>query len=153
MTQVVTPSKTITKGQAGKFADVLINALCKSNLPSEPTQQVIETHGAALAAEFVALVQKRVETNSDLLMPHVKIDRSRTQQAMIDATDRAKYLDGSVVKMIPKGEGAEADVYFFKVGRYLPVADLAKEYELRGLVPDHYAQAAVNEADPAFADE
>ena len=55
---------------------------------------------------------------------------------------------------MPRGEGDEAEVFFFKLGRYVNDADLEKEYELRGLKPaDPYSLAAVNEADPAFADD
>jgi hypothetical protein len=43
---------------------------------------------------------------------------------------------------------------FFKLNRYVSDADLDKEYELRGLKPaDPYSLAAVNEDDPAFADD
>lgn len=56
--------------------------------------------------------------------------------------------------MMPRGDGDESDVIFFKPGRSVSDVDLDKEYALRGLVPaDPYALAAVNEADPAFADE
>ncbi len=63
MTEVVTPSdiKTITKGQAGKFVDVAVDALVKSGLSSELTQKILESQGAALAEEFVGAVRKRVE--------------------------------------------------------------------------------------------
>ncbi|MDO8567036.1 MAG: hypothetical protein Q7R58_02700 [bacterium] len=54
---------------------------------------------------------------------------------------------------MPRGEGEEVDVYLFKLGRKVNDAELQEEYELRGLVPDPYALAAVNGADPAFADE
>ncbi|MFA5942775.1 MAG: hypothetical protein WC798_03860, partial [Candidatus Paceibacterota bacterium] len=65
-----------------------------------------------------------------------------------------QYTDADVVAEMPKGEGAEANVVFFKLGRYISDDDLEKEYEMRGLVPvDPFALAAINEADPAFADE
>ena len=157
MTEVVTPSdKSITKGQAGKFCDVFADALVKSGLPSEPIQQVLASQGSTLADEFVALVRKRVEAMSSIIVRRVKVDRTRTPQAMLDATGRNKYVTDSVVKAMPKGDGDgdEVDVHFFKLDRYVSDADLDKEYELRGLIPaDPYSQGAVNEADPAFADD
>ena len=153
MAKAVSPSNTITRGQAAKFSDLQVAALCKSDLPSDITQQVLEQNGAALAAEFVASVRRHVEARSDTIVRHAKVNRTLTQEQMIGATGREQYVDKNVLAAIPKGEGEEVDVHFFKLGRYIKVGDLTKEYELRGLKPDHYAQAAVNEADPAFADE
>ena len=156
MTQVVSPSATnsITSGQIGKIQELLGAALRKSGLQSEPTQSVIEQQGDALVAEMVATVRKRVEAVSSMIVRHVKVNRNRTPQQVLDATGRKQYTDSKVVKAMPKGEGDETDVHFFKLGRYVSDADLEKEYELRGLKPaDPYSLAAVNEADPAFADE
>lgn len=155
MTQVVSPSiESITKGQIGKFYDVLADALGKSGLPKDPTQQVLEEQGKALASEFVAAVRKRVEAMSSIITRRVSVDRSRDPQAVLDATGRKQYTDGKVVKAMPCGEGDEVDVHFFKLGRWISDADLDKEYDLRGLKPaDPYSLAAVNEADPAFADD
>ena len=156
MTQVVSPSATnsITPGQIGKIQELLGAALRKSGLQSEPTQLVIEQQGDALVAEMVATVRKRVEAVSSMIVRHAKANRNRTPQQVLDATGRKQYTDSKVVKAMPKGEGDETDVHFFKLGRYVSDADLEKEYELRGLKPaDPYSLAAVNEADPAFADE
>lgn len=90
----------------------------------------------------------------DMLTHHVTVDRTRSPQDAIAATGRNQYVNENVVAMMPRGEGDEADVIFFKLGRSVSDADLDKEYALRGLEPiDPYALAAVNEADPAFADE
>jgi hypothetical protein len=155
MAHAVSPSATnpVTAGQIGKLQDLLGAALRKSGLQSEPTQQVLESQGAALAEELVAVVRKHVEAVSNMIVRRAKVDRTRTPEQVIDATCRVKYVDDDVVETMPNGEGDEVDVYFFKVGRYLPVDEVAKEYELRGLKSDPYAQAAVNEADPTFADD
>lgn len=162
MSKIMSPSeiKPITPGQAGKFYDVLVSALCKSGLPSEPTQQILESQGAALADEFVVSVCKRVDAISDMIVRRVKVHRSRSQQYMLDATDRKQYTDRKVVNAMPKDGCDEDDVFFFKPDKsaydkngLISDDNLAKEYELRGLKPDPYAQAAVNEADPAFADD
>ena len=155
MTQVVSPSvNSITQKQIGKVCDLLTAALRKSGLQSEPSQLVIEQQGGPLVAEMVATFRKRVEAVSNMIVRHAKVNRSRTPEKMLDATSRKQYTDRKVVSAMPLGEGDEADVFFFNLGRYISDADLEKEYELRGLKPaDPYAQAAVNEADPAFADD
>lgn len=162
MTQVVSPSeiKPITPGQAGKFYDVFVAALCKSGLPSEPTQQVLESQGGALANEFVASVRKRVDAVSNMIVRRVKVNRSRSQQDMLDVTGRKQYTDRNVVKNMPKDGRDDDEVFFFRPDKsaydkngLISDDNLAKEYELRDLKPDPYAQAAVNEADPAFADD
>ena len=155
MTEVMTPStKPITKGQAGKFIDVFIDALVKSGLPSEPTQQVLEEQGAAVAAECVSIVRKRVDAMSSIIVRRVQVDISRTPQQALDATGRKQYTDSGVVAAMPKGAGGEVEVHFFKLDRYISDNDLEGEYASRGLKPaDPCSLAAVNEADPAFADE
>jgi hypothetical protein len=63
------------------------------------------------------------------------------------------------VDAMPKGEGNEVEVVFFKPdlsnrNGFISDDDLEKEFDLRGLMPaDPISVAAVNEADPAFADE
>lgn len=94
------------------------------------------------------------EMLGNLIVRHVSVNRSRSAQEAIDATGRNKYLDDNVVATMPQGEGDEADVFFFKLARIASDEEVEKEYELRGYKPaDPYALAAVNEADPSFADE
>lgn len=152
----MTPSGSITAGQIGKICDLLTAALRKSGLPSEPVQQVIETQGEQLVSELVAVVRKRVEAASDLIVRRVKVDRSRNPQRVLDATGRRQYADPDVVADMPgSGNGTEeVEVHFFKLGRYVSDDELEKEYDLRGLKPaDPYSLAQVNADDPAFADE
>ena len=155
MTEVMTPStKPITKGQAGKFIDVFIDALVKSGLPSEPTQQVLEEQGTAVAAECVAIVRKRADAISSVIVRRVPVNILRAAQQALDATGRKQYTDSDVVAAMPKGAGGEVEVHFFKLDRYISENDLEDEYASHGLKPaDPYSLAAVNEADPAFADE
>jgi hypothetical protein len=55
---------------------------------------------------------------------------------------------------MPKGEGEEVEVVFFRLSRWVSDTDLDKEYGLRDLKPaDPYSLSAVNEADPDFTDE
>lgn len=90
---------------------------------------------------------------SNLIVRRVKVNRNRTPQEAIDATGRRQYVDISVVDAMPRGEGEGSEIFFFIPDRLLSDDDLEKEYELRGLKPaDPYSLAAVNEIDPAFAD-
>lgn len=85
-----------------------------------------------------------------------KLDRSRTPQQVLNDTNRIQFTIPFVVAAMPSGgTGVQENVTveFFKLNRYVSDNELAKAYEKRGLTPDPYAQAAVNEADPAFADE
>lgn len=91
------------------------------------------------------------------IVRRVRVDRSRTAKEALAATGRSQYVTDSVIEAMPKGEGEEVDVHFFKLkfkpGRIVSDDYLEKEYALRGFKPaDPYSQAAVNEADPAFAD-
>ena len=147
------PIKSITAGQISKIYDLLVAALQKSGLPSEPTQQVLEQQGAALTDEFVASVRSRVEAISSIIIRRVRVDRTRTPRQAIDATGRSQYLDDDVVATMPQGEGDEVDVYFIPTKRFVSAAEVPAFLAQYGLVPDPRAQAAVNEADPAFADE
>lgn len=88
----------------------------------------------------------------DMLVRRVHVNRNRTSEQVLNATGCKQYIDKTAVASIPLCEGDEVDVYFFKLGRNISCADLEKEYELRGLKPDPYAQASVNEADNTFAD-
>jgi len=153
-----TPPSTIispiTDAHLATFIDLLTAGLRKSGLSVKPTQEVLETQGGALVDEFVGSVRRRVEAISDLLTRCVAVNRNHTPQDMLDATGRNQYTDKGVVEAMPRGSGDEVEVVFFKVGRYVSDAELHKEYELRGLVPvDPFSLGAVNEADPAFADE
>ena len=72
---------------------------------------------------------------------------------VIDATGRNKYLNDDVVASMPQGEGDEVDVYFIPAKRFVPAKEVSAFLAQYGLVSDPRAQAAVNEADPVFADE
>jgi hypothetical protein len=92
----------------------------------------------------------------------VRVNRSRSPQQAIEATGRALNIDREVVASMPKGDGDEVEIVFFKIVLFkldipkqhcLSDSDLKNEYLLRGLRPaDPISIAAVNEADPAFAD-
>ncbi|MFZ3031476.1 MAG: hypothetical protein WA082_00375 [Candidatus Moraniibacteriota bacterium] len=88
------------------------------------------------------------------IIRRVTVDRTRTPQAALVATKRQLCVDDNAVKTMPRGEGEEVIVVFFLVSGFWTDPNLEKECALRGLVPvDPYSLAAVNEDDPAFADD
>ena len=155
----MTPSATgITDGQIDKAVSVLRDQLRKhgESFSVDAVQQVLGQD--ELGPDLLTVFRKRVEAVSNMIVRPVTVNRSRTPQDMLDATGRNQYTDKGVVKAMPRGYGDTVDVYFFKLdlsksNGYISCADLAKEYALRGLVPDPYAQTEVNIDDPSFADE
>jgi hypothetical protein len=155
--KTMTPSADqtgMTDGQIDKATDIFRSVLRKyrSELGSDPVQQVLGMNN--LGPDLFAIFRKRVEAVSNLIIRRVHVDRSRTSQEVLDATGRNKYVDDHVVELMPRGEGEEVEVAFFKINRRVSDIELKKEYETRGLVPcDPFTLAAVNEADSAFADD
>jgi hypothetical protein len=99
--------------------------------------------------------------DSNMIMRRIKVDRRRTPQQVLDATDRFQNTPPAVVALMPRRKGEEIELFFFKAmvsvatsccapGIY--TKDLEREFKARNLEPDPYGQAAVNETDPAFAD-
>lgn len=87
------------------------------------------------------------------IIRRVRVDRTRTPQKALRATRRRQCVTDSVATRMPKGAGDDVEVHFFKLGYRISNDDLEREYEQRGLRPaDPYSLAAVNEADPRFAD-
>lgn len=159
MAETMTPSEA-TREQIGKILDNLGAGMNKAGLPKEATQRVLETQGAKLTEELVAVVRKFVEAFAKMIVRIVeKVNRERSPQEALDATGRRKYTSREVVDAMPRGTGVGAKIKFFKLdlrnrGGHISDDDLEKEFEARGLVPeDSYSLATVNEADPAFADE
>jgi hypothetical protein len=147
----------ITNAQIDEVADLFAN-LCRKNavsLPKEVVQQIIEEDGDALAKNMFETLLNKVELLTVMIVRKTNVNRDQTPATLVAATGRVPYLNDKVLETMPRlGEGnEEVDVYFFKVGKYVKVGDLDHEYEIRGLVPDHYAQAQVNTDDPTFAKE
>ena len=145
---------SMTDGQIENLVDKLRAAARKhrQEITSETVQLVLGVEN--LGMEMFAVIRGHVERVSNMIIRHVRVNHTRTPQEALDATGRVQYKDRDVVATMPRGEDDEVEVHFFKLGRYVSDADLEKEYELRGLKPaDPYSLAAVNEADPAFADE
>lgn len=144
---------SMTDGQIDNVVDKFRAALRKhrSELSSDVAQRVLGLEN--LDMELFAVVREHAERFSDVIVRHANVNRTRAPRRALEATGRNLYVTDDVVKSMPKGEG-EGEVHFFKLDRSISDDDLEKEYDLRSLKPaDPYSLAAVNEADPAFADE
>jgi hypothetical protein len=139
--------------------DFLANGLRQISLPREAVQLVIETQGEQIAKELAAVVQRRVEVISEMIVRRVKVKVNRNPREAISATKRVEYLNNEVVDNMPRPEVAgdvvevEMDIYFFPLKKFTSAADYQKKMAEHGLVPHPYGVAAVNEDDPTFADE
>lgn len=161
MAKTMSPSEVtaVTAGQIGKLQEMFGAGIRKAKFPSDAVQQAMEKQGDALVSDLVRAVRKRVEMFVNIAVRVVCVNRNRKPQEAIRATGRCEYLDDQVVSAMPCGEGEIAEVVFFKPdlsekNGHISDDDLEREYESRGLIPiDPYSLSAVNEDDPAFADD
>lgn len=158
--KTMTPSdKPITHGQIDKAVGAYRAMLEKHRieLGSAGAQQVLGQPD--YVGELVGVLRRRIAAVSNLIVRKVKVNRTRTAQEALDATGRRQYTDSAVVASMSMAGAEEVEVVFFqpdlsKRGGYISDDDLEKEFALRGLKPaDPISVAAVNEADPTFADE
>ena len=163
MTQTV-PEAPMTHGQIEEVLDKLRDVMCdhRFEIPSAVVQQVLNQ---VLGAEKLGRIlfttfREQVETVSYHIVRRVKVNRNRTQQEALDATNRTQNIDREVVCCMPIGEGDEVEVVFFKPEPweysdidYMSDDDLKMALKRRKLKNDPMAIIAVNEADPTFADE
>lgn len=150
----------MTDGQINRALEIFKAQLVKhaTELPSEDVQTVFGQKD--LGPEWLTVLRKRVEAVSSMIVRKARVDRSRTPQQALDATGRRQYVDQAVVTAMPRGGNKEVEVCFFKPrpeaydkDGWLSEEALEREFEFNGFKPDPLAQAAVNEADPAFANE
>lgn len=162
MAKTMTPSARSSKTTARQIDKAVANyrALLEKHAGDFDTKTVQTVLGQSeLAGEQFAVFRRRVEAVSNLIVRRAKVNRTRSPQEVLDATGRKQYTDRKVVDAMPHGEGDEVEVVLFKPdlrerGGYISDNDLEKEFDLLGLKPaDPYSIAAVNEAEPAFADE
>lgn len=90
--------------------------------------------------------------SDEVIIRKVRVDRRRTPEKALKATRRARYTNADVLESIPRGAGSEIEVVLFKLGRLISDDGLEGEFSVRGLIPDPYSLAAVNENDPRLAD-
>lgn len=94
------------------------------------------------------------ELVNNTIVRRVHVNRSLSLQQLLDDTGRKQYIDKDVLAAWTVGEGDEAEVVFFKLGRKVSNEELDKEYEARGLKSaDLHSLATVNILDKRFADD
>lgn len=156
MEKTVTAS-VMTDGQIDNLVDKFRAAARKhrAEFASDAVQQVLGV--ANLGMELLEPFRRRVDAVSEIIVRHVKVDRTRTPQQVLDATGRRQYVDPDVVTSMPGcGDGIEElDVCFFPLRRFSSDEEVEKACKLRGLerLADPYVVAQVNTDDPEFADE
>jgi len=158
--QTMTPSAIATDEQFGKVSEILTAGLRKAKLQREPLQTVLKDQGKQLVSELVAAIRRRVEAVSNLIIRTVeKVNRTRTGAEALKATGRNVYGNDKVIEAMPRGKGEDAEITFLKPdlserGGYITDDDLEKwARDLGYTFADPFSLTAVNEEDPAFADE
>jgi hypothetical protein len=154
MTPSTESTATTTDGQISKAVSNY-RALIEKHAPEFNSESVQKGLGHPnLAGEMLAVFRKYADMFANLITRVVKgINRTITPKQVLDATGRTQYTDKDVVASMPRGQGEDKEVVFFKLSRSISDEDLEKEYALRGLKPaDPYSLAKVNQDDPAFAD-
>ncbi len=151
MTEIMIAS--MTDGQIETVVDQLRAAMRKhqNEVTKDGAQLALGTDN--LGMRMFVPFRDLAEAQGEMIVRHVRVDRTKTPSQMVDTLGRKKYVDNDVRAMMPTQGKDEDDVYFFPAKRFIPAAELAAEYEKRGLIPDHYAQMQVSIDDPSFADE
>lgn len=157
MASTMTPS--ITDEQIEKAVDTFRAALRKKRgeFGSEAAQLALGTDN--LGMRLLAPFRELVEMNSNMIVRRVLVP-ARSFQAALDATGRTQYTTREVVNGVAATtEGVEREVIFVKPPAtwykdgYITCQKVAEFLDTMGLEPDPHGAAAVNEADPAFADQ
>lgn len=152
---IMIPSiEPITDEQINKLIKVFVTKLRRHK--NELLANVIENmlRDPMLGDRLYKRFRTLVEVDNNMAVRTVTVNRKRSAREALKATRREQYVTDSLVAKMPKGTATKVEVIFFKLGRYVTHAELNKEYKLRHLKPaDPFALAAVNQADPAFADE
>ncbi|MBI4155749.1 MAG: hypothetical protein HY507_00775 [Candidatus Zambryskibacteria bacterium] len=136
MSKIIAPiTETITLGQIGRASD-RFSERCRTNavsLPRDTVQLVLEDEGDALAQEMFEALRTRVERRSEMVIRHVKMDRTKTPRQMIEALGRTEYITEAVLATMPTEGKDEDDIYFFPLKRFVPVGEMPAELDARGL--------------------
>lgn len=151
----MTPSeKKMTAEQIDK-AVANYRAMLEKHAPNYAAQAVQQVLGQSeLAKEQAEVFRSRVEVLSKTAVRTAKVDRSRTRKQAIEATGRVVHVNDDVLATMPLGQG-DAEAIFVKLGRNVECSKLDEELGKLGfeLIVDPQALAAINEADPIFAED
>jgi hypothetical protein len=159
----MTPSEVqeMTAGQINKAA-ANYRALLEKRSREFDTEAVQKALGRReLADEQFEVFRRHIEMFAGLLVRRVPVNRALTPQQALDATGRKQYTEQSVVDSMPRGQGDETATFFFQLRPeectrpgYVSCDDLEKAFARRDFVPEFPDDlAAINAADPSFADE
>lgn len=151
---IPSPTFTMTDGQIDKLRDLFVAVLNKHRFEfnSEPMQIALGNEGLPIA--LLKVVREYIENETETIVRHFKVDRTRTRQQMLDDTGRKQCsVNKDVLATMPTDGPEEGDLYFFRFKRFVSVTDVATEFKYRGFVPDPVAQMQINAEDPVFADE
>lgn len=151
----------VSEEQIGRFLDLLRPELrpVLGQMPGTDFQKkFIEGEKTLrIKSRFRAFMQELIaEASNTFVVVAKRVDYTRTPQAVISATGRVEHLNDTVVATMPRlGEGVveNVEVTFFKFNRWASTEEVDREFAQHVMIPDPYAQAAINEQDPAFADK
>lgn len=144
-----------TEAQLGHIFDMWRRRLKNRGLTNAEAQKVVTNGGIYLPVmdKAVDVLVDRVRSDvSNTIVRTVRVVRNRTRHQVIDATGRQRYVDATVLATMPTEGDEEVEMEFFPLGRFASNEEVAAELDSRDLDLDPVALAAVNEADPAFAD-
>lgn len=128
--------KVMTDGQIEGAVKQFRDAMRKhqSEISSEAAQQVLGLPN--LGMRLFAPFRELAEMGSDLIVRRVKVvNRERSPREVLEAIGRTVHANDTVAQTMPRGNGEEVEVFFFRVGRFINDYDLEREYERRVLVP------------------
>jgi len=154
-------TSSMTEGQIGRALEIFRAQLVKHTTEFSSEAVQLAFGQSELGYDLLGAFRRRVEAVSNLIIRHVRVDRSLEPQQLLDATGRVQYTDRNVVSSMPRGQEDEGDVFFFKPRDEAYDEDglisddaLESEYEFFGFVPvDSYKLAQVHIDDPAFSDK
>ena len=152
MTQSLNTS--VSEEKIGRLKDLLTPVLRRLLQSEEQAQELIECPEFVTGFEGFASKLLARFTNTFTVVAK-RVDYTRTPMEAIRATGRAEYLDEGIVNTMPRrcqGVVENVEVVFFRAKRQLTTEEQEQECAQCNLDLDPYAQAAINEQDPAFAD-
>lgn len=150
-------------GVLATFWTALVSEVEKLGGTAKDLHRLVTPEGMNIIKMMAALIVRKgtkpvatvAQVTGDMITRVGLVDYTRTPQNAIKATGRVEYLNKSALETMPaRGKGIQkVTVVFFEADQELSDDELAVLFANHGIEPDPYAVAAVNEADPVFADE
>lgn len=157
MNKIMTPSVPTETTTAGQITKAVANyeAMLKKHASDFPVEIVQKVLGMSeLAKKQFWLFRDFIEAESKTIVRRATVNRDRSQHEALTATGRNLYLNESVVRTMPTVSG-DIEAIFVNLGRNIDCDKLDDELGKLGfeIIVDPQGLAAINEADPAFADD